>query len=166
VQRHLAVLATFAVADDQVALAGGDSQVAEVQGDGLPASGTGVELGEGQGPVAGGRAFDGAQVASAIVIGQGARRGLGQLLALSGRGSESEAAEEVVDRGQVRVDRGGLALGDGEQVGPVVAGGCVAGGRFGERIAISVGVGQPGQELADPRQVGADGVGVEWTAGP
>ncbi len=50
-------------------------------------------------------------------------------------------------------------------MGAVVAHGAVAGGWLGERVAVEVGVGYPGEVLADARAVGAAGVVVQRRRG-
>jgi hypothetical protein len=87
VQRDFAVLAAFAVPDDQVAFAGRGPDITEVQGDGLAPPGSGVQLGAGQRPVPGGGAFDCAQPSGEFSFAQCPGGELGQFLALGGRGA-------------------------------------------------------------------------------
>lgn len=62
----------------------------------------------------------------------------------------------------MRVDGGRFTFGDGLQVRAVIAHGAVAGGGVAERVAVDVGGGQPGEEAAESRRVGAAAVGIQW----
>src|SRR4030095_16431350 len=100
----------------------GRADVVDVEGDGLGDAGAGVERDGGQRAVAGGGAgLHRAQPPQGGALVQRPGRGVGQVDALGGGRAEAAAGVEVVDGGQGVVDRGGGALGDGEQVGAVVA---------------------------------------------
>jgi hypothetical protein len=74
----LAVVAALAVADDQVALAGGGTYVAEIEGADLAEAQPGVEPDQGELPVAGGSVLGGAQPADLRSFGQGSGAALGR----------------------------------------------------------------------------------------
>ena len=124
----------------QGALAGRQADVVDIEGDGLGDARAGVERGARQSAVAGrGAGVHGAQPAQGGALVQRAGGRIGEVDALGGGGSEPTASVEVIDGGQGIVDGGGLALGDGEQMGAVVAHGPVADAGVGERVAVDIG---------------------------
>ncbi len=87
---------------------------------------------------------------------RGAR--VGQVEPVGSRGAEAGAGIEVVDGGQGVVDGGVAALEHRGEVGAVVAYRPVAGVGAGERVAVDVGLGEPGEVAADLGGVGAAGL--------
>jgi len=105
-------------------------------------------------------AFGGPQESAGLFDGEGAGGGLGEIVAPDAGRPEADPAVEGVQGGQGEVDRGGLGLALGDEVGAVVPDGVVPGVAVGERLALAaagdrVEFGEPGQVAADPAGVGA-----------
>src|SRR5216683_1105307 len=154
--RHRANLAALPV-DHELASPRRETDVVDVECDGVADPQPGIQGKEGQRPVPDTRpGLDGADPPDLGVVTEGAGRGLGQVIAGDAGLAQTTPDVEVVQGGEgvVGVPDGSLRVGAAEQVAPVVADRPVAGGGLGERVTVgpagAVVAGQPGQVLANP----------------
>lgn len=171
VQRHLAVLAVLAVADDQVTLASRHHDILNVQSDGFGDAGAGVEGGVGDRLVPQTRGAVGLpEQPELVTFTQGSRSGLRDLRPLDVRGTLPAPPVEVVQRRQVGVDSGRFAFGHGLQMSAIVTGRPVPGGRIAQRIPVDLPSGQsaskPDEVLPHPGAVDTNGVAIQRAARP